>query len=68
LRAVAREYEHETPLLEAAVLVNERQRKRVVGKLQRELSTLKGKRVALLGISFKPNTDDLRGAPSLEGV
>jgi UDPglucose 6-dehydrogenase len=66
LRAVAKEYEHETPLLEAAVSVNERQRKRVILKLQRELHTLKGKRVALLGLSFKPNTDDLRGAPSLE--
>jgi UDPglucose 6-dehydrogenase len=66
LRAVAREYEHETPLLEAAVSVNDKQRKRVVGKLQRELHTLKGKRVTLLGLSFKPNTDDLRGAPSLE--
>jgi UDPglucose 6-dehydrogenase len=66
LRAVAREYEHETPLLEAAVAVNERQRKRVILKLQRELHTLKGKRVAFLGLTFKPNTDDLRGAPSLE--
>jgi UDPglucose 6-dehydrogenase len=66
LRAVAREYEHETPLLEAAVSVNERQRRQVILKLQRELHTLKGKRVALLGLSFKPNTDDLRGAPSLE--
>jgi UDPglucose 6-dehydrogenase len=66
LRAVAREYEHETPLLEAAVSVNEKQRKGVILKLQRELHTLKGKRVALLGLSFKPNTDDLREAPSLE--
>jgi UDPglucose 6-dehydrogenase len=65
LRAVAREYEHETPLLDATVAVNERQGKRVIGKLQRELHTLKGKRVALLGLSFKPNTDDLREAPSL---
>ncbi len=65
LRAVAREYEHEIPLLDATVAVNERQRKRVIGKLQRELHTLKGKRVALLGLSFKPNTDDLREAPSL---
>jgi UDPglucose 6-dehydrogenase len=46
--------------------VNERQRKRVISKLQRDLHTLKGKRIALLGLSFKPNTDDLRGAPSLE--
>lgn len=66
LRAVAREYEHEPVLLDAAVAVNDRQLKQVVAKLQRELHTLKGKRVALLGLSFKPNTDDLRGAPSLE--
>ncbi|MDP8949325.1 MAG: UDP-glucose/GDP-mannose dehydrogenase family protein [Actinomycetota bacterium] len=65
LRAVAREYEHETPLLDASVAVNERQRKQVISKLQGELHTLKGKRVALLGLSFKPNTDDLREAPSL---
>jgi UDPglucose 6-dehydrogenase len=63
---VAREYEHEVPLLDATIAVNERQRKRVISKLQRELHTLKGKRVALLGLSFKPNTDDLREAPSLQ--
>jgi UDPglucose 6-dehydrogenase len=66
LRATAREYEHETPLLDAAAAVNERQRRRVIHKLQRDLHSLKGRRVALLGLTFKPNTDDLRGAPSLE--
>ena len=66
LRAVAREYDHEPLLLDATVTVNERQRKRVISKLQRELHTLKGKRVALLGLTFKPNTDDLREAPSVE--
>ena len=65
LRAVAGEYNYEPVLLDAAVAVNERQRKQVIGKLQRELHTLKGKRIALLGLSFKPNTDDLRGSPSL---
>jgi UDPglucose 6-dehydrogenase len=65
LRATAREYEHETPLLDAAVAVNERQRRRVIHKLQRDLHSLEDRRVALLGLSFKPNTDDLRGAPSL---
>ncbi len=65
LRAVAREYEYETVLLDATVAVNERQLKQVISKLQQELHTLKGKRIALLGLSFKPNTDDLRGAPSL---
>jgi UDPglucose 6-dehydrogenase len=64
LRATARE--HETPLLDAAAAVNERQRKSVIHKLQRDLHSLKGRRVALLGLSFKPNTDDPRGAPSLD--
>jgi UDPglucose 6-dehydrogenase len=66
LRSIAREYDYKPALLDASVAVNERQRKRVVAKLQRELRTLKGKRVTLLGLSFKPNTDDLREAPSLE--
>src|SRR5215210_1128524 len=66
LRAVAREYDYEARMLSAAVKVNECQRKRVILKLQRDLHTLKGKRIALLGLSFKPNTDDLREAPSLE--
>lgn len=65
LRATAREYEYETTLLDAAATVNERQRRMVIHKLQRDLHSLKGRRVALLGLSFKPNTDDLRGAPSL---
>jgi UDPglucose 6-dehydrogenase len=66
LGSIAREYEHEPVLLNAAVAVNECQRKRVIAKLQRDLYTLKGKRIALLGLSFKPNTDDLREAPSLK--
>jgi UDPglucose 6-dehydrogenase len=66
LRAVAREYDHEPTLLDATAAVNERQWRRVIAKLQRDLHTLKGKRVALLGLSFKPETDDLREAPSLK--
>ena len=66
LRSIAREYDHEPTLLDATVSVNERQRKGVIQKLQRHLHTLKGKRIALLGLAFKPNTDDLREAPSLE--
>jgi UDPglucose 6-dehydrogenase len=66
LRAVAREYDYEPLLLDATVAVNDRQLKRAIAKLQRELHTLKGKRIGLLGLSFKPNTDDLREAPSLK--
>jgi UDPglucose 6-dehydrogenase len=66
LRAAAREYDHPTPLLDATVAVNRNQRERALKKLQSELRTLRGRKIALLGLSFKPNTDDLRGAPSLE--
>jgi UDPglucose 6-dehydrogenase len=66
LRALANEYECETGVLSATVEVNRRQRKKVISKLQRDLYSLKGRRVALLGLSFKPDTDDLREAPSLQ--
>ncbi|HEX2098929.1 MAG TPA: UDP-glucose/GDP-mannose dehydrogenase family protein [Rubrobacteraceae bacterium] len=66
LRAIAREYDYEPILLDATTTVNECQRKQVIVKLQRDLHTLKGKRIALLGLTFKPNTDDLREAPSLD--
>jgi len=52
-------------LLAAVIEVNELQKRRVIGKLQKHLGKLGGKRVALLGLAFKPNTDDLREAPSL---
>ena len=45
--------------------VNELQKRRVIGKLQRHLGGLAGRRVALLGLAFKPNTDDMREASSL---
>jgi UDPglucose 6-dehydrogenase len=52
-------------LLNSVIEVNELQKRRVVSKLQRHLGELTGKRVALLGLAFKPNTDDMRGASSL---
>jgi UDPglucose 6-dehydrogenase len=51
-------------LLQAVWEVNELQKRRVVGKLQKHLGPLRGKRIALLGLAFKPNTDDMREAPS----
>jgi UDPglucose 6-dehydrogenase len=44
--------------------VNELQKRRVVQKLQQRLGSLRGRTVALLGLAFKPNTDDMREAPS----
>ncbi|HEY8583447.1 MAG TPA: UDP-glucose/GDP-mannose dehydrogenase family protein [Capillimicrobium sp.] len=52
-------------LLNAVIEVNELQKRRVIGKLQKHLGSLVGKRVALLGLAFKPNTDDMREASSL---
>jgi UDPglucose 6-dehydrogenase len=52
-------------LLNAVIEVNELQKRRVIGKLQHHLGSLSGKTVALLGVAFKPNTDDVREAPSL---
>jgi UDPglucose 6-dehydrogenase len=52
-------------LLTAVIEVNELQKRRVIGKLQKHLGKLAGKRIALLGLAFKPNTDDMREASSL---
>ena len=52
-------------LLTAVMEVNELQKRRVVGKLKKHLGELSGKTVALLGLAFKPNTDDMRDAPSI---
>jgi len=52
-------------LLNSVIEVNELQKRRVVGKLGAHLGSLLGKRVALLGLAFKPDTDDMREASSL---
>src|ERR671918_754528 len=52
-------------LLNAVIEVNELQKRRVMSKLQKHLGSLVGKEIALLGLAFKPNTDDMREATSL---
>jgi UDPglucose 6-dehydrogenase len=52
-------------LLTAVIEVNELQKRRTIGKLQKHLGSLEGKEVALLGVAFKPDTDDIREATSL---
>jgi UDPglucose 6-dehydrogenase len=66
LIATAGEYGLHLPIVEAAKKINSRQRDRVVEKLLNELKILKGRTVGLLGLAFKPNTDDLREAPAIE--
>jgi UDPglucose 6-dehydrogenase len=61
----AREYGYSSRLLEAALEVNAAQRQMVIQKLQEKLFILKGRTIGLLGLAFKPDTDDLRDAPSL---
>lgn len=66
LVATAGEYKLGMPIVSAARDVNRRQRERVVEKLLGELKILKGRTVGLLGLAFKPDTDDLREAPALD--
>ena len=52
-------------LLTSVIEVNELQKRRVIGKLKKHLGSLEGRRIALLGLAFKPETDDMREASSL---
>ena len=62
----ADDYGYSADLLKAAVAVNQQQKYLAISKLQQTLKILKGKTIGLLGLTFKPNTDDLRDAPALE--
>ncbi len=62
----AREYGYQMRLLDATLEVNRAQRQLVIQKLQEKLYILKGRTIGLLGLAFKPDTDDLRDAPSLQ--
>jgi UDPglucose 6-dehydrogenase len=53
-------------LLQAVTDINQNQRKRAVKNIEKALGTLRGKKIGVLGLSFKPNTDDIRYAPSLD--
>lgn len=66
LVSTAAEYQLEMPIVQAARRINSRQRELVVERLLGAMKLLKGKTVGLLGLSFKPNTDDLRDAPALD--
>ena len=66
LIATGLDYGYGSPILHAIVEVNQAQRMLVLRKLQETLKTLQGRRIAVFGLAFKPDTDDLRDAPSVE--
>ncbi|MES2344718.1 MAG: UDP-glucose/GDP-mannose dehydrogenase family protein [Chlamydiota bacterium] len=65
LRSMAKDVNYETPLLEAVNTINERQKKWLGEKIRKHFGDVSGKTIAIWGLSFKPNTDDMREAPSL---
>jgi UDPglucose 6-dehydrogenase len=63
---IARKSDYTFKIVEAAVEVNDDQRVRMLEKIKRTLGSLNGKTIAVLGLAFKPNTDDMREAPSID--
>jgi UDPglucose 6-dehydrogenase len=66
LAAIAEQYEYHPELLHAVMDINRDQRQLAVEKLRECLGSLRGQVVGMLGLAFKPDTDDMREAPSLE--
>ncbi|WP_449355757.1 UDP-glucose dehydrogenase family protein [Virgibacillus natechei] len=63
--SIGKDAAYDMPILENVVDSNDRQRGVLVDKLLERFETIKGKKVAVLGLAFKPNTDDMREAPSI---
>ena len=64
-RAVTHEFGFEFPLLDEIKRINEKQRARFIGKVRSALRTIKGKKLAVLGLAFKDGTDDVRESPAI---
>jgi UDPglucose 6-dehydrogenase len=67
-RAVTHEFGFEFPLLDEIKRINDEQRVRFVHKVQTALGTIKGKRLAVLGLAFKDGTDDVRESPAIKVI
>ncbi|MCY8939247.1 UDP-glucose dehydrogenase family protein [Peribacillus frigoritolerans] len=65
LAKIAQDYGETISLIETTVKANERQKMKMVDKIVNAMGDIEGKTLAILGITFKPNTDDMRDAPSL---
>ena len=67
-RAVTHEFGFEFPLLDEIKRINEEQRVRFIGKVRSALRTIKGKKLAVLGLAFKDGTDDVRESPAIKVI
>lgn len=65
LASIARGYGEKLSVVETVIQANENQKLRMVSKIEKELKDLSEKKIAILGITFKPKTDDMREAPAL---
>lgn len=63
---IARENGYTFEIVEAVIRVNKKHKERMLGKIKNMVGELKGKTIGILGLSFKPNTDDIRDAPSID--
>lgn len=66
LLTIAQQHDYRFQIVEAAVAVNEQQRRVMIQKIKHITGGVKGKTIAVLGLSFKPNTDDMREAPAAD--
>lgn len=66
LSFIARQFSSPTRIVEAVIEVNRQQRLAMIPKIENLVGELSGKRIAVLGLAFKPETDDMRDAPSVE--
>ena len=65
LAKISRNYDVTLSLVEATIAANEKQKNRMVEKIEQAMGNLEGKTVAILGLAFKPETDDMRESPAL---
>ena len=66
LASVAREFGRDSIIVDAVIEVNRRQRQAMIPKIEKLLGEVKGKTVAILGLAFKPETDDMRESPAID--
>lgn len=66
LHSVAKEYDCSSLIVDAVIEVNKNQRQTMLSKIEKLVGGLEGKTIAILGLTFKPETDDMREAPSID--